>query len=394
MAERLTDKMVKASAAPAAGSKIIYDDDVKGFGLRVTYAGARAFVLNYRAGGRERRITIGSYPDWTTAAAREEAKALKRRIDQGGDPMGERHELRAAPTVTDLAQLYRDVHLPRKRPRSQQEDEGMLRRLVIPALGRTRVTDVRRSDVAAFHREVTKTAPVVANRALALLSKMFAVAIHDEWLKDNPCRGIERNPENRRERFMNELEIAKLAEVLAVHPERMSANAIRILLLTGARKGETLAARWEAFDLDKGVWTKPGASTKQKTSHRVPLSAPAMALLQEMRAAADPRCPFVFPGGDGKPLTDIKNLWASVCRRAGLSGVRIHDLRHTYASILVSSGLSLPVIGRLLGHTQATTTNRYAHLMDDPLRAATELVGVVVGGSGLKPSRPPGGKGQ
>ena len=400
MAERLTDKIVRDMIAPVrrqvngkevGGNAITYDSELKGFGVRVTSAGAKAFILNYRAAGVERRITIGSYPDWTVSAARTKAAEMKRRVDDGGDPMGERHTLRAAPTVADLAQLYREVHMPRKRPSSRLNDELNLAKHIIPRLGRLRVGDVRRPAIAAMHREITKAAPIAANRCMALLSKMFSVAMAEEWRFDNPVKGIERNPEKRRSRYLSGGEIGKLADVLAAHPERISCNALRLLLLTGARKGETLSARWEQFDLKAGVWTKPGAATKQATEHRVPLSAPAITLLTDMQGDAADGCPFVFPGRKvvdtkGKvswaPLTEIKRVWASVCKMAKLDGVRVHDLRHTYASVLVSSGMSLPIIGALLGHTQPGTTARYAHLMDDPLRAATERVGAIVTGAG------------
>jgi len=197
--------------------------------------------------------------------------------------------------------------------------------------------------------------------------------------------------------------LARLVDALNGHPNRRAANAVRLLLLTGARRGEVLAATWEQFDLAAGVWTKPSAHTKQKRAHRVPLSAPALALLLTMRAEAEAAghgSPHLFPGdAPGKPLGDIKNFWGSVCRRAGVAGVRLHDLRHQYASMLASAGLSLPIIGRLLGHTQAQTTARYAHLFDDPLRQATERVGALIEGAGgaggatggPAPRRPAGG---
>jgi integrase len=180
---------------------------------------------------------------------------------------------------------------------------------------------------------------------------------------------------------------------MAAHPARQSANAVRLLLLTGARRNEMLSARWSQFDLTAGVWVKPAASTKQGKQHRVPLSRPAILLLSEMKTAADHENALrlrdgagspevnLFPGANGKPQTDLKRFWASVCSKAGLIGVRVHDLRHTHASILASLGLSLPIIGSLLGHTQASTTQRYAHLMDDPLRAATERLGQIVTGT-------------
>ena len=414
---KLTDKLVKDLQPPADGNRVHYDDDVKGFGVRVTKAGARAFVLNYRAGGRERRITIGSYPDWSTAGARDRAKELKRRVDNGADPMAERHEERAAPTMNDLADRFEAEHLTKRRPTTARDYKSLLRLYVRPRIGKIRVFDLKHSDVERLHHDVAATAPYQANRTIAVLSKMLSLAVKWEMRQDNPARGIEREPEEKRERFLVPAEIAKLGEVLAKHPERTSCNAIRLLLLTGARKGELLSATWSQIDLDRGVWTKPAASTKQAKDHRIPLSAPALAILTEMQADADAGCPYVFPGkvtrdAAGRqawaPLTEIKRVWLAVCIKAGLAEqvpqmdaagksvkgtdgkpamvwqatARVHDLRHTYASVLASSGLSLPIIGALLGHTQAATTNRYAHLMDDPLRAATERAGAVVTGAG------------
>jgi integrase len=413
--EKLTDRFVKSAAAPDEGRpyRIYYDHEVKGFGLRVTKGGFRAFVLNYRSRGVERRYTIGSFPDWKVSAAREEAKRLKRFVDQGRDPMGERHEERAAPTVNDLVDRYLAEHAPRKRERSRQEDESLIRQWIRPELGNKRVADLRHADVEKLHRKITaKGVPIRANRAAALLSKMFSLAATRwEMRSDNPCKGLERNSEEKRTRYLSGDELRRLTEALAVYENQTAANAIRLLLLTGARRGELLAARWDQFDLKEGVWTKPSSHTKQKREHRVPLSGPTRQLLAEMREAADRqaaganRAPsrFLFPAARRAPrqlakinvrgvaresqesdghMVEIKGPWRAICAQAGLSSIRVHDLRHSYASILASAGLSLPVIGALLAHTQPGTTARYAHLFDDPLRAATERVGAIVTGHG------------
>ena len=188
--------------------------------------------------------------------------------------------------------------------------------------------------------------------------------------------------ELRRERFLRADELARLIRELSDHPNRRAANAVRLLLLTGARRNEVLSATWDQFDLERGVWIKPSSHTKQKRLHRVPLSGAAKDLLAKMKLAAVEggySSPYIFPGdATGKPLGDIKNFWRSVCRKAAIQDFRLHDLRHQYASILASSGQSLPIIGQLLGHTQTGTTARYAHLFDDPLRAATEQVGALL----------------
>lgn len=392
MAQLLDEKAIKGVAAPPSGNQITYDSEVKGFGLRVTAAGAKAFILNYRAAGRERRYTIGSYPDWTAKAAREEAKALKRRIDVGEDPMGDRHVERAAPTVSALADRFEREHLEKRRAATQVDYRSILRLYVRPRLGTMKVSEVRHSDVERLHASIAKSAPYRANRTVAVLSKMFSLAVKWEMRGDNPARGIELVPEQKRERFLSPAEIGRLSAVLQDHPERVSANAVRLLLLTGARRGEVLGATWSQFDLGAGVWLKPAATTKQKKDHRLPLSAPALQLLVDLKAEADrenerrrrdrlPPITHVFPGRDGRPLQDIKRFWSSVSRRADIEGVRLHDLRHTYASILASAGLSLPIIGQLLGHTQPATTARYAHLMDDPLRAAAERAAAILAGA-------------
>ncbi len=393
MAEKLLEKQVRNLAPPATGNRIVYDADVKGFGVRITSAGAKAFVLNYRSSGRERRLTIGSFPDWSVTDAREHARALKRRVDQGEDPMGERHEARAAPTVDDLADRFEAEHLAKRRPSTVTDYKSILRLYVRPELGKIKVAEIRHSDVEKLHRKIAATAPYRANRTVSVLGKMFSLAVKWEMLDRSPVPGIERSPEEKRERYLTPAEIARLSEALANHREKDSASAIRLLLLTGARRGEVLGARWEQFDLPAGIWVKPAASTKQGKVHRIPLSAPALALLVEMRREADkddayleskgePPSPFLFPGVEGKPLQEIKKSWAALTKAAKLSGVRMHDLRHTYASILASSGLSLPIIGALLGHTQAATTHRYSHLLDDPLRAATNRAGAVIAGAG------------
>ena len=374
MTERISDKLVKALLAPATGNRIAYDNEIKGFGVRITAAGVRSFVINYRAGGRERRLTIGQYPVWSVTAARIEAQMLRRKIDVGQDPMRERHDEHTAPTVADLSRDYLERHAVKKR--SRRDDEAMIKNDILPRLGKMKVRDVRHVDVDRLHREITKRAPIRANRVVACLSKMFSLAQKWDWRSDNPVRGIERNPEERRTRHLSTEEIARLAEALNQCPESSSANAVKLLMLTGARRGEVLTAQWDQFDFEVGVWTKPSAHTKQKQQHRVPLSGPALQLLHQMREKATGD--YLFPGPKGAPLTDIKRFWASISKTAEISGVRVHDIRHTYASLLASAGLSLPIIGALLGHTQAQTTQRYAHLFDDPLRQATERVGAIV----------------
>jgi integrase len=382
MSQRITDKLVKSLTPPPSGNRIYLDDDVSGFAVRITAAGAKAFVFNYRHGARQRRLTIGGYPAWTVAAAREEAKALRKRVDRGDDPMGAKHAERAAPTVASLCDRYETDHLPRKRPSSQRGDRAMLRLYVRPRLGALKVADVSYSDIEGLHRAL-RAKPYQANRLLALLSKMFALAIRWQMRSDNPCRGVERFPESKREVHLTGDQRAALLIAMQEHTqagriEAQTVQAFRLAMLTGARIGEVLSARWGQIDLEAGRWTKPGATTKQGTTHHAVLNAPARQLVAEILAQRG-QGEYLFPSPTDpeRPQAEYKHSWAAIRRLAGrdLADFRVHDLRHAFASEGAAAGLSLPMIGALLGHTNPSTTARYAHLLDDPLKAAAEKIG-------------------
>jgi Arm DNA-binding domain len=213
---------------------------VKGFALRITNNGAKSFVLDYRLGGRQRRITIGSYPDWSVQAARKEASNLKKLVDKGEDPMGERHAHRAAPTVDDLWRRYQQNHLPRKAERSQVDERIMWEKLILPELGKQKVTEIGHDQVECLHRKITRErgTPIRANRTVEVLRKAFNLAIRWEWCVSNPASGIQKNREEKPERFLSPDELARLSIALATHGEPMSANAILLLMFTGARKSE------------------------------------------------------------------------------------------------------------------------------------------------------------
>lgn len=381
-ATKLTDATVRRLPTPAAGKKIAYDSAVAGFGCCVYASGARAFILNYRTRSRrERRITIGSFPDWSTTAARSEAAELKKIVDRGGDPLGEVKATRAAPTVGDLCDRFLDEYLPRKRPSTQHTYRLQIENEIRPALSRLKVAEAAFRDIDSLHRKIgARGTPYRANRVIALLSRMFTMSIRWQWRTDNPCRGVERNQEHKRRRYLSADELARLTVALARHSDQQSANIIRLLLLTGARRGEVLAARWADFNVGFDIWVKPGATTKQKTEHWVPLNAPARQLLLDLRSQVPADAEWLFPGSDGSHRRDVKDAWASLCRAAKINDARVHDLRHTYASVLASAGHGLKIIGELLGHTQPSTTDRYAHLFDDPLRAATERAGAILAG--------------
>ncbi len=382
---RLIDTFVKRVSPPESGQEIHWDSEVIGFGCRVTSGGAKSFIVNYRASGRERRLTIGSYPDWSVAAAREQAKKVKAEVDLGGDPMAERHEDRACRTVAELAEefltKYAAVH---KRPTSVQEDKDLLKH-ILPKLGKIKLNALKARDIEKFHIGMKET-PVRANRAFALLRKMLSQAITWKYIDENVAVGIKLFDEQPRNRFLSAEELARISAELANADNsprsdfRQSANAIRLIMLTGARRGEVLGASWSQLDLDAGVWTKPSSHVKQKREHRVPLSQEAIDILKSIKSISEG--PYVFPGRNTTQAQgSISRFWYGVCDRSKVEDCHIHDLRHTFASILVSSGLSLPIIGALLGHTEAKTTQRYSHLMDSPLREATARVGAAIAAS-------------
>lgn len=377
--EKLSDRLIRSLPTPEVGNRITYDAQLSGFGLRVTASGKKAFVLNYTFAGRERRITIGSYPEWSLTAARLRASELRRSIDTGVDPLARREEQREAPTVRDLHDRYVRDYVPKLSPRSQADAKAMFVKLILPRWAGRKVREITFDDCEELHRFVSRKRPTKANRLHSLMRRVFNLAIQWGWIETNPARGIERNPEQKRERYLTQAEISRLLDALEAHHERSSCDAITLMLYTGCRRGEALNATWDQFDEDLRIWTKPASATKQRKLHRVPLSASAQRLLRHRQSTAEGA--FVFPSRTGRALTDIKRTWSAVSSEAELSGVRLHDLRHTFASLAVSAGHSLPLIGAMLGHSQTQTTARYAHLFDDPLQNAADTVATLIDNS-------------
>jgi len=386
MPHKLTKQFI-AKAKAGNREAIHWDSEVPGLGLRITARGSKSFILKTRIGGGRsapiKKPTLGKVGDLTLDQARTKARDWKVMAANGVNPT--RHKEEVGRTMSDLCAEYLEVHAPRKR--SAVDDRAKIKQHIKPRIGRKLLKDVNYADVERLHRSMKKT-PYAANRTLALLSKMFSLAVKWEWLDRNPAKGIERYAEEKRERYLKPDEIQRLSQAfadyvtLAPRPSQAqrASDAIRLLMLTGARRSEVLSATWNMFDFDDGVWTKPSSHTKQKKTHRVPLSPPALQLLQDIKER-NPSSTYVFPSRAGSKhphLTELKKAWTKICGIAELEDVRIHDLRHTYASILASGGASLPLIGALLGHTQSQTTQRYAHLMDDPLREATTRVGAIM----------------
>ncbi len=400
--ERITDKLVRGLAAPERGRRIVFDNVIKGFGVQVLAAskrnpeGTRTFLLDYRADGVQRRLSIGAFPTWGTELARKRAKKLRQEVDMGADPMATRHKIRNAPTVAGLVERYCAERLPKRAKASQVRDREMFAKDILPALGRRRVDDVHQGDVLALHQRITaRSAPVRANRTIALLSALFNFAMTprageaEPWRAiglGNPARGIERNPEEGRERFFSEAELDRIAVALDEFPgSKHVADMLRLLMLSGCRPAEAVKMTWSQIDFETGIWSKPGSTTKQRKIHRVPLAPAALELLQRTRQVVPDDCPFVFPGkrlqGAWRPIHHYDRAWAWVRDRARLGPdadgrpARAYDLRHSFASVGAAQGLSLVVLGKLLGHAKVTTTARYAHLSDDPLREAADRIG-------------------
>jgi integrase len=392
---------VRKFPAPVSGNVIHYDSRVRGLGVRITRNNARRWIFNYRIKGVERRMTIGALADWSLKLAREEARGLRRLVDQGRDPMAERHADRAAPTVRDLYKRWQDEKAPAMRPRSRLEQERLFNQWIEPELGSRKVADVTHEDIDRLHRKIThrksprrgqRGTPVRANRAISFASRLFNLAVAPWGMRaDNPVRGIEKNPEQLRHRYLTQAELTRLDAALAAEPDRQLANIVWLLLLTGARKGEVLTMRWDDLDLgEPAVWTKPASAVKQARLHRVPLNNEARDMLITIKTATAGKVvrltpsAFVFPARNelGR-VRDIKRGWERLCQRAGITDLHIHDLRHSFASILVSAGYNLPMVGALLGHTQAATTQLYAHLIDTAQRAATETLGALVRKNGI-----------
>jgi integrase len=379
MRGKITKRSVDAlKLAADTAETVLWDTELKGFGVRVQCGGAKSYLLHYRAGtGRGaplRKLTIGRHGSpWTPETARAEAKRLSGLVANGKDPAGAKAAGKAAPTVSELAARFLVEHAEAKRKASTaREYRRLLEHVVLPVIGSRKVSDVARRDVERLH-QARRGTPIEANRALACLLTMFTFA--ERWgLRpdaSNPCRHVEKYPQRRRERFLSPTELARLGDALATYDgSPFAVAAIKILVFTGARLGEVLGLRWEWIDFERGEARLPDSKTGAKTLHLPP---PALAVLAELPRLD--RNPYVIAGAkEGAALVNLQTPWRAVRATARLDDVRLHDLRHAFASVAASSGMGLPIIGKMLGHSQPTTTARYAHLASDPVKAAAATV--------------------
>lgn len=360
---------------------IFRDSEVVGLQVRVYPSGRKTFTLDYRTRtGQSRTLTLGTFPTLTVAQARELAGGARREVMLGGDPAKARSAQKAAPTVAQLCDRYLSEHVEiHNAHRTAQNVRRIIATRIKPKLGSIKVPELTREDVRKWHVSM-KDIPTEANRSLAYFRKALSLAARDWNMRpDNPALGITLFKEKKHERFLSEAERGRLGEALA-QAETAGAEwpsaiaAIRLLVFTGCRLSEIMSLRWEYVDWDNRCLRLPISKTGAKVVY---LAAPAQEVLHGL--VRPPGNPYVIYGSQpGQPFKAIHKVWYRIRAAAKLEDVRIHDLRHSFASVGATGGLSLPLIGKLLGHTQAATTQRYAHLADDPARAAVETIGAVI----------------
>jgi integrase len=408
MKAKITKRLVDAFRAEPVDCTVFDTVDL-GFVLRVRKTGGVSYAVEYKAargrGAPTKRVTIGHVGKMTPEEARAEAKKVLGSVAHGEDPAAEKTRQRRSLSLSDVVEIFLTQHAEAKRKASTAAwMRDALERIVQPALGSMKLDAVTRPAVARLHSSMSDR-PVQANRTLAILSALYSWAGKSGYAAEgyNPARGVEKFPESGRERFLTRGELSRLGDALrqaetaglpyavdetkpgakhAADPSKrrtkldpFAVAAIRLLIFTGARLREILHAKWEHVDFERGVIQLPDSKTGKKTIY---LSAAALEILAGLPRLAGNS--YVFPGGvEGKPRADLKKPWAAISKVAGLEGVRIHDLRHSFASFGVGASMGLPIIGKLLGHSQPATTARYAHLDADPMRRAVETIGATIG---------------
>jgi integrase len=388
-----------ASLPTVAKTTVFYDTDLTGFGLKAYPSGARSWIVEYRpgAGGRgvsKRRMVLGTPKNLTPDEARKLAAGLLAQVRLGGDPAGEKTASRQAETVSDILDAYLVQARSIRKPTTAALYKLYVDKHLAPSLGGKKAIALRRDEVVRFHRLVGKDHPATANRVIAILSAAYNFGIKSEILpkgSPNPAAAIDKFTEQNRDRFLTEPELLRLGDAIREaettgikRPESKSkhapkkpenrvtiigphaAAALRLLIFTGARLREILDLKWDHVDLQRGLLFLPDSKTGKKT---IVLGGAALAVIETLPRVGS----YVVAGNvPEKPRADLQRPWALVSKRAGLEGLRLHDLRHSFASVGAGSGLGLPIIGKLLGHTNSKTTERYAHLAVDPVRRAAD----------------------
>jgi integrase len=376
--KRITTAVVEAMQPGEA----VWDSETRGFGVRYR-ARDRVYLIKTRIKGRQRILTIGRHGKgaWGPERARGEAIRLLGLIRDGRNPAAERDADKATPTLATFAARFMEEYAAAHyKPRTRAEAEGLLRRYIIPALGTMKLGDIGKAEVARLHA-AQRVTPIAANRAVALLSSIFGWAekVGERPDGTNPCQHVDRFREQRRERLLGAAELAKLGGALrhaetrgtggrATPEDWRAIAAFRLLIFTGARLSEILTLRWEWIDAAAGLARLPDSKTGAKNLYLPP---GALAVLEALpRMAGNPH---VLPGNrPGAPFVGVQKPWQRVRALAGLPDLRLHDLRHSFASTAVAAGDSLFIVGKLLGHRQVSTTERYAHLAPDPAKAVAD----------------------
>jgi integrase len=376
---KFTEKLVEALEGEAGKESFFWDTEQPGLGMRITAKGRKSYFVFYRTqDGQQRRPALGLIRDLSLKEAREMAQEYRAAACKGLDPVAARREARNALTLRQFAEIYMAEHAEkRKKPLSVAGDRGNLDNHILPRLGDTKLDRITRPDITRFHRDMSGQ-PSAGNRCLALLSKMFNLAEAWGYRKDgtNPCLHVERYKENKRERYLTVEELGRLGKVLAEvegsDTERPAVvAAIRLLLFTGCRRDEILTLRWDYVDFAAGCLRLPDSKTGAKI---VWLNAPALAVLRGMERHESNS--WVIPGQRrGARLVNISKPWHRIRAAAKLPDLRLHDLRHSFASMGANAGLGLPLLGALLGHKDSGTTARYAHLAANPVKEAGDKIG-------------------
>ena len=359
---------------------VFWDSELPGFGVRVHPSGRKVYIAQTRAGGKAaKRVTVGRHGVITAEEARRRAALIVARIKAGEDPVPEPMAAKLAdgPTVGDLARMYLEEHVAvRCKPSTAETYRLTVAKHIVPALSRTPALAVGHREVTDLHHGLRQT-PFMANRVVETLSRIYNAA-EDRGLipeASNPCRLVMKFRERPRERFLTDEEFRRLGRVLdeAETCKGVSVHAVaamRLLLLTGCRKGEILNLRWSEVDLEVQELRLPDTKTGPRTISLSPEAAQVLAAIPHIDGN-----PHVIPGKiRGKAMRNLNDPWDIVCERAGLEDMRIHDARHSFASRALALGESLPMIGKLLGHTQVETTARYAHLAEDSVRESAVRV--------------------
>jgi integrase len=419
--KHLTERLIQAHGAPAKGSDIVHDTEVRGLGLRTTAAGVKAYIFEYslvepckacngatgngpcpfcKGRGRrsyEHQVTVGRVDELSLDSARDKATEFRALVREGRDPMLERkaeqQAMMAAPTMSDLCERYMREWAPRKR--SVDADRRMIEGEIKPHLGTKRVAAVTKSDIDGLHQRLRGT-PFRANRVLALLRKMFSLAMEWGMRTNNPASGIEQFFEHKREIMLDTDQRARLQSVLESYPDRNVADQLMLMALTGSREGEARLAEWTHFDLEHGIWNKPQETVKQGAGtgegEHLTLSDEALALIKRMAAERTGTSRYLFPGkSPDKPRHRIEWHWRKIATSAGLATptgklLPPYVLRHGFAGYLAEQGVPLHDIGKLMGHRHPATTQRYAYLSNASMRRVANLAAGAWNGKEQKPA--------